>query len=415
MLPPHPDRSIRNIPVSTSHRHATPEHPMNTQQPRAGSGRMKYFFILLSVVAVCGIGGLLLSTVFEGASITVYPKVAVVTPPSSITAALNAPKGSLGYQLLSVTQSATTSVAATGMQHVQKEASGTIVIHNSFSTAPQRLIANTRFEAPNGSIYRIHDSVMVPGATKQADGTLAAGSVSTTLFADAPGATYNTANQTQFTIPGFKKDPRYTKFTAEAQGAIGGGFVGDRPAVSAGDLAKATATLQTQLQTSITAAANSHIPSGFIAIPSSLTITYTPADQTPGDNNTALISETANSSMAIIKSADLAGELAKELVSGYAGEAVDFSDPTKVAIAAATTTKATVGPINLMLSGTPSIVWQFDASALKQMLLGRDKESFEGIVKTFQPAIIKASASIRPFWKATFPSDPGKLQVTIAQ
>ena len=113
--------------------------------------------------------------------------------------------------MVTTSRTASTTVKATGTEQVSQSASGVITIYNDYSTAPQTLITNTRFEAPDGNIYRIHQGVTVPGATASAGGALTPGTISVTAYADQPGASYN-IGQTQFTIPGFKNDPSTASF-----------------------------------------------------------------------------------------------------------------------------------------------------------------------------------------------------------
>jgi hypothetical protein len=118
----------------------------------------------------------------------------------------------------------------------------------------------------------------------------------------------------------------------------------------------------------------------------------------------------------MVKSADLASMLAKLLVQGYSGEAVDFKSPNPLVLQMASSTGASVtGPLTMLLQGNPTLVWQFDKEALKQSLLGKNKALFQSIIESYSPAIDSARASIRPFWKARFPSDPAKLNVVISQ
>lgn len=427
VTPSRGDRSIRNIPVSASHhRHATPhiqeetgEEFIHTPKKPMRPNRFKGVVVWGGVaLALCAITAALLSTVFEGATITIYPKTAAVTPSGAILAVPNAPSGQLGYDVLPVTKSASTSVAASGVQHVAKQATGVVTIYNAYSTASQRLIANTRFEASDGKIYRIHDSVVVPGAIKKADGALTPGSVSASVFADSPGPEYNKTGTTAFTIPGFKKDPRYTKFTAQSQGAIAGGFIGDQPSVSPTDLAKAQTDLQQQLNTALQSVLVQSVPQGYTGVNNSVSYTYSDVTQTPGQDNTAVLSQSATASVAIVRIADLASALAKRDVPGYAGEPVDFSTAGGQMIAvgiASSTGKAVTGTLPLIIQGSPVLVWQFDQAALKVALLGKEKAAFESIIKTFQPAVAKAEASVRPFWKGTFPSNADKLSITIKE
>jgi hypothetical protein len=77
------------------------------------------------------------------------------------------------------------------------------------------------------------------------------------------------------------------------------------------------------------------------------------------------------------------------------------------------TANVNTGPLNLLLQGNPILVWQFDKQALATALLGKEKKEFESVISTFSPAIEKAKASVRPFWKQTFPADEAKLGIVI--
>lgn len=416
---PQGDRSIRNIPVPKGHRRmpgytetpSEPEAQFRAPQPRPKKrrGGKGFLFIALGVVVVCGIGGLLLSTLFAGATITVYPRTSTVTVPSSITASPNAPAGSLAYQTMTLTQSATTTVTASGTKQVSIAASGNATIYNDYSTADQPLVTNTRFEAPNGNIYRIHSAVTVPGATKAADGTLTPGSVAVTLYADAPGADYNATNVT-FTIPGFQGDPKFSAFSAKAD-VISGGFVGAQPSIAPADLASAESTLQQNLQASLGPALTSQIPAGYVAVPGSLTVEYGDSVEGTADSSGNVpISQSGTATGVIIRASDLASAVAQQTVQGYNGEAVSFADIKQLSLAVTGDAK-NVGPIQISLSGTPTLVWNYDPAALKNALVGKSKASFETIVQSFQPAITRAEAKVRPFWTSTFPSDPAKITI----
>ncbi len=356
-----------------------------------------------------------MSTMFAGATVTVTPRSATVTAPSTIQAQVNAPAGVLPYQVITTTRTASTSVPASGTKQVSLSASGLITISNMYSTASQDLVTNTRFQAPDGKIYRIHTAVTIPGAKKAADGSLTAGTVSIIAYADQPGADYN-RGATTFTIPGFKGDPKYDKFSAQTSG-MSGGLVGAQPAVAQTDLVNAQQALKQGLSQAMNDMVQSQVPKDLIVISGSLSIAYQDIVQTPGPNNTAILSQSASASADVIKSGDLASAIAKQTVQGYSGEAVTFADPTQISVALSATSTAT-GPLKLALSGNPKLVWQFDPNALQQALVGKPKAEFETILKSFAPAIscstaTPCKASIRPFWTSSFPSDPAKISVAV--
>jgi hypothetical protein len=422
---PRNNRSIRDIPVPSHPKKRLPplrepahtveedymERPVTrTAPPRRRKGRRWFLISAITVVILCAVGGLLLSTLFAGATITVFPRTEQVSAPKTLIAKTNPATGELGFQVMTVTRSASTTVPATGTHEVSRSASGLATVYNAYGTDPQRLIANTRFAAPDGKIYRIRDSITVPGAVKNSDNTLTPGAVTVTLYADSPGAAYNRTD-TRFTIPGFKDDPRYDKFYAQAI-AISGGFVGTEPAVATNDLNQAADLIKQGLSQAAQASLASQVPPGYIAIPGSLQISFGELTQTPGQGNSATVAQTATMSGDIIRVADLAMAVAQQMVQDYHAEPVAFADVSALSIATATSTNQ-ASTITLMLSGTPTLVWQFDPATLKAALIGKSKSTFQSIVESFAPAISRAEAKVRPFWERSFPSDPDKITVIV--
>ncbi len=425
------DRSIRNIPLPPSHR-PPPRGDVPSQQdysdyendekgippparprtPKRHSGRG--WWLLGGVVLVGAIMGLLLSTVFEGATVILTQKTALVPTPQTLQAQLNGAAGAFTYQTITATQTATTTVTANGIQHISRAASGAVTFYNTFGPDPQKLSANTRVTAPDGKIYHLRDAVTIPGVIKKSNGSLAPGTVAGVIVADKVGAAYNQNTPIQLTIVNFKGTAKYTKFLAQSQGALSGGIVGDEPAISPSDMANAQNDLKHQLDANIRSTATSQIPDGFVAVNGSLYVAYTDIAQTPGVGNTIVLQEKATASLAMIRANDLASALAATSVKDYKGEAVQFGDMTKTTISLpSNSATSTNGTLKIIIDGAPTLIWKIDAEAVKKALVGQEKSQFSSVVKGFEPSVAKAQASIRPFWKATFPADPSKVSVTV--
>lgn len=409
------EKSIRNIPLRRTKRAAAAreydddvvEIPARVRTPK------HFWFIALGVVVVCGVFGILLSTVFAGATITVYPRTETVSLPAVLQAELSAPVGVLAYQTVTVTRSATVSVPASGTKKVSRPASGNITISNSFSSASQRLIANTRFEAADGKIYRIRTSVTVPGATGSGS-ALKPGTVSATVYADSPGAEYNKPAGEVFTIPGFKGDPRYSKFSGKSEGAISGGFIGDEPAVADSDLAAAKTSLQQKLDADVRAAATAEIPDDSVAVPGTLEVSFAGITQTAGSDKTANLNQSATATGITLRQGSLASAIARSEIDHYQGEAVLFGDASAMDMSMEPGSKSADGAITLNLKGQTTLIWQFDKNEIVAALVGKSKNQFEEVIKGFQPAVAKAEASVRPFWRAQFPSDVTKITIKVS-
>lgn len=130
---------------------------------------------------------------------------------------------------------------ATGKKFVSEKAQGTVLIFNAYSSSPQTLVASTRLQAPSGAIYRLRDTVLVPGA-KVEEGKIVPTSHAAVAVADEPGDAAN-IGPAEFRIPGFRGSPKYQGFYAKAVEGLSGGFAGEAQVVAAGDLAKSSEDL----------------------------------------------------------------------------------------------------------------------------------------------------------------------------
>lgn len=409
-------RSIRNIAVSPNRRHGleTPE-PVRRMRNTGGGPRRKKGSLFIWIVAIIAIAVLLsvgASVLFKKATISITPKSQKVTLPASITAHLDAPTGELQFQTITTTNVGNRTVPASGEAHVEKRATGTITIYNEYSTAVQRLIKNTRFEAPDGKIYRIDQSVVVPGGTKKADGSLTAGTIDVTVSADSAGDSYNRGIDT-YTIPGFKGDPRYTKFYAKGKTPIAGGYVGTQKIVAEADLASAKTAIQTELAQSLKVALESATPADYLLIPDSSSIVY---EELPrgGDTSAATISLRGTAQAGIVRKADLATAIARASgVEGYAGEALRIANTKELSLSAKAVVGSAVKTLPIGFSGETTLVWEVDAEAIKRAIIGTKTTDLLKILLNFKPAVSDATAKLRPVWDSSFPEDPSLIEVTV--
>jgi len=419
------DKSIRNISLPGTHKKQVSRTyadddvlPKKEKAPKvvlpkkSGLG----WWWAGGLVVACALLGLMLSSVFEGARIIVTPKTVPITDSQTLTAQPGGPAGTLTYQKLTAIQSASTSVAANGTQRVSRAATGVVTITNTFSTASQKLSAGTRLTTNDNKIYFLRTATTVPGQTKKADGTLVPGSVTVSVYAEKPGAEYNTTAPIQLSILGFKGTAKYSKFLVQSRGPLTGGFVGDEPAISPADLASAQNELKRQLDQNIRSLATSQIPEGFVGITGSLSLVYTDVSQAPGSNNTTILSQGVTATLVIVRLSDVAGALAHQVGSQtYRGEPVGFLNPSTLTVTLSGAATGTPGPLTLVITGNPTLVWLFDTDALQKALLGKPKSEFQAIISRFQPAIQRAEAQLKPLWRANLPDTPEKLEIVIKQ
>ncbi len=117
---------------------------------------------------------------------------------------------------------------ATGERNVERKAEGTIQIVNAYSSSPQILVETTRFETPDGKIFRTRERVTVPGASISG-GSIEPSSIQVPVIADEAGEEYNIGPIEKFTIPGFKGSDKFEGFYGVSYTPMEGGYEGVAP------------------------------------------------------------------------------------------------------------------------------------------------------------------------------------------
>ena len=380
----------------------------NKKKSRAVWYGLILFFVILAVGAV-------VSIMTAGAEVTVHPKHSEPTVDADFTAVRNPQPDQLAYEIMSLDAQGEQQIKASGQKQVQSNASGSILIYNKFKSSPVHLIAHTRFADPNGLIFRISKPVTIPGYTKDASGKIIPGVVTADVTADQPGQDYN-IGPSHFTIPGLKGDAEYSAVYAESVQSFTGGFDGKKFIIDNTELETAQQKLRTQLRNSLLDKIDSKKPAGFVVYKDAVTFTYQSLPSVSAGDNLATIKEKVTMRIPMFKQDQFAQYIAKATVPGYNGAPVRIVDPYTMTFSyTSATTSATdisaLDSINFHLKGQPQIVWKYDAEKLKADLANAPKSSLTSILGSF-PAIQKAEATIRPFWKTRFPVDINKIKVT---
>ncbi len=394
-LPPMPPSSFPRIPRTTSH----------TTWYIVGG-------VVLAIILVFVVGSF-----FAGAHVAITPRYAVVNLDSTFTAYRDPAPGAVGFEIVEVSKESSRSVKATGEERIERPASGKIVVYNNYDDKPQKLIKNTRFETPDGKIYRIQESITVPGQTKDASGQTVPGSVEATVFADSAGESYN-IDLTDFTIPGFKEgnDPRYNAFYARSKTAMTGGFAGTVKTASDADTKAAEAEIDAELRESLKTDATVGLAEGFVVLPESAQYSFESLPNKEGENGNVMIARKGTLTLLAVNKDAIASAAAAERIAGYAGESVTFSDTDELSFQIVTEPFDIVSATatDIRVTGPSTLVWTFDAEDIKGKLATKSRSDASGVFSTY-PGIEKADIVIRPFWKRSFPSDTADIEISIEE
>jgi hypothetical protein len=364
-------------------------------------------------------GGFVVANYFATATIEILPvtKDAVIDSDFTAYKEGSSTEG-LIFQFVSLTDEKTKEAPVTVEKNIHNKATGKVIIFNDYSKDKQHLVINTRLESPDHKIFRINQSVDVPGQ-KVVNGKTVPGSVETTVYADAAGEKYNIDKPVDFTIPGFKGDPRYTKFYARSKpdSVLSGGFAGTVKVPSDDAIATAKEALKQDLLKEATEKARAQVPPNVTFFPGSMVVKYeeVPQDYTAENAAKVTVRATAsvfffdtNSLVMLLTTTAFPNDISTTLygIPDMSTLKFNFVDSVDNVVL------SDISKLQFHIAGPASFVGQIDSAKIIADLVGKNKKDFSTMIAS-QTNIHTADATIRPVWKTVFPTDPSKITVKI--
>ncbi|NTV41200.1 MAG: hypothetical protein HGA61_02915 [Candidatus Moranbacteria bacterium] len=191
----------------------------NRQISSVKTKNVLFIFIFISLFLLAGVGGYLY---IPSAEIIIKPNIQTIKIDADAKFGEAGKTGDFPVKIVSKQQQMTLQYEATGKNVLAgKKAHGQVVLYNEFDSQPQTLVETTRLQSENGKIFRLTETVVVPGLSN-IGGELKPGAISVEITADQPGADYNIETG-KFSIPGFQGSPKYEKFYAKSSVAMAGG------------------------------------------------------------------------------------------------------------------------------------------------------------------------------------------------
>lgn len=375
-----------------------------SQYPRKKTSIGTFVFIFVVVAFVVGVA--LYTYVFNSATIAVVPKYKDVGDIGKVF--LFSKDGTdvagIPFKLESTSLSKSKTLPLSESKKVEAKASGKITIVNNYDNLPQKLIKNTRFESSKGKIYRINQSIEIPGKKGDTPGTL-----DVTVYADSTGAEYNTTNDT-FTIPGFKGTSREKGFSAKTKGPISGGSSGTVSLPSLSDINAAKDSLAVELGKTIQDEVTKIKKDGYIPMYSAVEIIY--------EDNEDEILKGATSVYQVTATAHIPFALASKLAEAIAKTFGDYDDaPVRLSYTETLTFTrkqtdhvTSSSTLSILVEGKPRVVWTTDIDTIKSLVQGKDRDEFKPLMKTIN-SIESAEINFSPMWLSHFPKESSKLIV----
>jgi len=378
--------------------------PRYRGEPRKRESLGTWMFI--GTVLFIAVGALLLTYVFNSATITAVPKYKDVNDFRKAVVFTQDSENTVDIPFVvassSISKSKTLSLSES--KQVQAKASGKVIIYNNYSEAPQQLIKNTRLESTAGKIYRINQSVTVPGMKGSTPGAL-----EVTVFADSYGSTYNTS-ATDFTIPGFKGSVREKGFYAKGKGAIAGGSSGNVSQASLSDLNAAKDELALELAQEIKASLIKVAKEGYIGLYGVIEIEYTDNQDQILRGGTGEYKVTGTGYLMLANAQKFAQVVARETID-YNNEPVRLGYTDTMTYTKKDTDHIFSTPtLSILAEGKPRVIWVNDIEKIKEMFKGKKRSDFKQMMKTID-AVESAEIGFSPLWLSNFPTNTDKIHI----
>jgi len=167
------------------------------------------------------------------AKVIIFSKTKIISVDAEVKAdanpeSVNPEAGIIPSRVISVSEETSGNFKASGSKGASShKARGMITIYNEYSSANQPLVATTRFLSEDGKLFRLVNSIVVPGVTIVGTESKP-GAIEAEVVADEAGEEFN-IGPTKFSIPGFQGsgNEKYAKIYAKSFKVMAGGGTGE--------------------------------------------------------------------------------------------------------------------------------------------------------------------------------------------
>lgn len=374
--------------------------------------RFLIIFVFTAFFTAALIGYLVLPTV----KITIHPKSEKTNFDISVIGSKNISQVDLGLneipiQEIEVNKTKSKEFISTGEKQLNEKAKGFITIYNEYSSSPQVLVAVTRFESPEGKIFRISENITVPGAKIQ-EGKIVASSINVEVTADEPGDSYNIGSS-NFTIPGFKGTAKYAGFYAKSTSPMTGGSTEKVKIISADDIKNAEESLAEEIKEEVRQAFEEQIPTELKIIESSLEediITVSTVKEGVKTDKFNIEMKMVIRAL-LFKEEDVNSLVDLNIVSIISEDKEPISETQKIQWGDPVFDKEK-GEVFIDLNVEEDIAWKIDTESLKNDLVGLDEVAVRKYLSN-KNEIEKSEVSFWPFWVKHIPKQEKRIKIIV--
>jgi hypothetical protein len=314
-------------------------------------------------------------------------------------------------EMISAKRNLEKTLTSTSTVKVLEKAKGQLTIFNAFGTTPQTLVATTRFETPEGVVFRLDEKTTVPGGKKNSEGVLVPGQITVAVTADKSGSEGNIPPTKLWKIPGFKGTPRYEKFYAESAMAMSGGFEGERAAPVAGEIELVKKNLASDLESALRGESSVLMSENFTLL--------------PGVEDFRLVREEVDFDVADkskfsvfvegeLRSLVFETEMLKSVLTDLSAKKLEKKNTLTIRDFSVGYTEPQMswasGSMVFRATGTIVFEEKVDKEGLSEKLKGLNEEEIKKVLFDL-PGLDRVSVNFWPFWVKSMPNNPTRIEV----
>lgn len=312
-------------------------------------------------------------------------------------------------QLFEEEKSLTQAFAANGESIAASKATGVITVVNNYSAEPQPLVATTRFEAPDGRIYRLDTDIVVPGA-KVEDGKVTQSSIKAAVTADKGGDAYNTGRIDKLNIPGFRGTAKYSGFWGVLENGAAGGGSGSRKVATDTDVANARQKVEETMQSAFQTTFLSSIPADIKVLEKAAAVDLgrVVAQRTADQNGNFTMTGAA-----VFRAF---GFREKDLVTLLTARANGEGGGKKIENLAINYSNATPNfdakQLAFSVTANGNLAPDFNTEEFAGKLAGLEKDQAKVVISEL-PELVDAKVTVWPSWLSNLPKKPSRVRISV--
>jgi hypothetical protein len=292
---------------------------------------------------------------------------------------------------------------------VQKKATGEVVLYNNFSTSPYDLIATTRLETANGSVYRLLSDTKIPGK-KTVNGKDMPGSITVKVEANLPGDIYNARPGIELRIPGLIKGTgKYVNIYGKTANQFKGGETGQTLDTSSDQITTAINILKAEVKEGVVREFNQSNPELFI-LSDSIQVSHAIGAMSDKDGNSQIKIPLTIKAIGLLKS-ELSSALDAYLLTKKVKVGNSTYENIKFTISKTDDSTLLKDKFNILADGQITVSPLVSEQEIVASVAGKSSTSAFDYLSSNLTEAVEIKVGVWPFWANKIPNNPAKIKL----